>query len=96
MEHQDAYRQARRRVDAKLGFYSHLGVYIVVILLLIVVNLTTSPHYYWFIWPLLGWGIGVAAHGVGTFVMFGQSDLRERMIQRELSKGANAGQRPKR
>ncbi len=26
------------------------------------VNLTTSPETLWSIWPLLGWGLGLAAH----------------------------------
>ena len=73
MDNQDAYRQACCRVDAKLGFYGHIGIYIAVNLLLVVINLTTSPHYFWFIWPLLGWGIGVTAHGVGTFLLLGRS-----------------------
>lgn len=35
MDNQDAYRQACRRVDAKLGFYGHIGIYIAVNLLLV-------------------------------------------------------------
>ncbi|MFY7813700.1 MAG: 2TM domain-containing protein [Chryseobacterium taeanense] len=27
----------------------------------------TSPGYLWFFWPMLGWGIGVAAHAANTF-----------------------------
>jgi hypothetical protein len=27
----------------------------------------TSTRSLWFFWPLLGWGIGVAAHGISVF-----------------------------
>jgi len=48
---------------------------------LIVLNLITSPGYLWFIWPMMGWGIGVAAHAAGTFGI--GKDGEERKI-REL------------
>ncbi|MFQ5626365.1 MAG: 2TM domain-containing protein, partial [Methyloligellaceae bacterium] len=44
------------------GVALHLFVYLSVNALLIGVNLTTSPESLWFIWPLLGWGLGFAAH----------------------------------
>lgn len=43
---------------------SHLAVYLVMSLGLIITNLLTDRHYFWFIWPLLGWGIGVAIHAL--------------------------------
>ncbi len=44
------------------GFKFHLLAYIIVNIILIVVNLM-NPTHIWFFWPLLGWGIGLAAHG---------------------------------
>lgn len=82
----DLYEQARRRVDAKIGFFTHLGVYIVVNALLIVINLQSSPEHLWFYWPLLGWGIGIAFHALGVFVFFSGSLLKERLIAREVDK----------
>jgi hypothetical protein len=35
--------------------------------LLIIVNLSTTPDKLWFYWPLLGWGIGLAAHAFGVY-----------------------------
>lgn len=46
------------------GFAIHLFVYVAVNALLVGVDLTTSPGAQWFYWPLLGWGVGVAAHGL--------------------------------
>ena len=64
MENQEAYQRAKKRAEAKLGFYLHLAVYIVVNILLIIINLSTSAQYLWFKWPLIGWGIGVFFHAL--------------------------------
>lgn len=47
-----AYRRARARVEAQLGFYRHAGVYVLVNLFLAILNLTRSPEELWFQWPL--------------------------------------------
>jgi len=44
------------------GFRFHLLAYVLVNAILIVVNLM-NPTHLWFFWPLIGWGIGIAAHG---------------------------------
>ncbi len=62
-----AYRNAEKKMLAIKGFYSHLISYIVVISGLAILNLVTSPGYLWFLWPALGWGIGLAIHGFGVF-----------------------------
>ncbi len=49
------------------GFFAHLRVYIIVNIILIVVNLFTSPSYWWSVWPLLFWGIGLFFHYMNTF-----------------------------
>ncbi len=45
-------------------FLIHLIVYASVNLLLFVIDVLTGPHVTWFQWPLLGWGLGLLAHGV--------------------------------
>jgi hypothetical protein len=80
----DAYKKAKERVEEKMGFFSHLGAYIVVNAILIVINLTQSPGYHWFFWPLLGWGIGLFFHGMGVFVWGEGSGFKERMIEQEI------------
>lgn len=44
------------------GFAVHLFLYLAVNILLIGINLTITPESQWFIWPLLGWGAGLAVH----------------------------------
>lgn len=86
MEEKELYKQAKENVEAKLGFYIHLFIYIIVCAFLIILNLSTSPDYYWFIWPLIGWGIGVLGHGFGVFAFSEGSVLKKRMIEKELKK----------
>ena len=48
-------------------FRNHLIAYVAVNLLLLAVNLLSTPAKLWFVWPLLGWGIGLVAHGAATY-----------------------------
>jgi hypothetical protein len=88
MENQEAYQEAKKRVEAKIGFFVHLAVYVGVNILLILINLITSPQYLWFKWPLIGWSIGVFFHGLSVFVFSsrGLSAVKERMIEEEMKK----------
>lgn len=48
------------------GFFFHFSAYVLVNAILIAVNLILTPQTLWFFWPLLGWGIGILAHGLAT------------------------------
>ena len=50
-----------KMVRRKANFYRHLWSFIIVIGALIMINIMT-PGPWWFQWPLLGWGIGIAFH----------------------------------
>lgn len=88
MKDQEAYQRAKRRVEAKVGFFIHLSIYLAVSVLLVVLNLTSSPQYLWFKWPILGWGIGVLFHGLGVFVFAGRKVVTEQMIEKEMRRQA--------
>lgn len=79
MHHDDIERQARRRAGAKLGLYIHATVYVLVNLLLLALSLSSGKH--WAMFPLLGWGIGLAAHAAVVFVATGHGF--ESLVQRE-------------
>lgn len=49
------------------AFVIHLIAYAVANVAMIIVNLATAPADPWFQWPLLGWGIGLAAHGLALW-----------------------------
>ncbi|RYG25921.1 hypothetical protein EON82_05320 [bacterium] len=46
--------------EQKAAFRASLVSYVLVMAMLVVINLTTSREHLWFIYPLLGWGIGLA------------------------------------
>ncbi|MBE9004808.1 2TM domain-containing protein [Fortiea sp. LEGE XX443] len=46
----------------------HLISYLVVNLFLIVLNLVVSPGYFWAIYPLLGWGLGLGLHASSVYL----------------------------
>ena len=66
-QEEERYYKARKKVEEIKGFYGNLTSYVVVNIGLMILNLVTSPEYLWFFWPLLGWGIGVAIHGMVVF-----------------------------
>jgi hypothetical protein len=91
MEDNQAYLRAKRRVRRLRGFYIHLLFYVLVNAFLIVINVAASAargYGWWAQWPLLGWGIGLAAHGVAVFGIGGWlgADWEERKIKEYLSK----------
>lgn len=81
---EDLKRVARRRAGAKLGLYIHASVYVAVNAFLALVQLQTTPQVHWNLWPLAGWGLGLAIHA--AVVLLASSGLRERMEAEELRK----------
>jgi signal transduction histidine kinase len=69
--------RSRKRARAQMGFYAHLLWYLGVIALLALINLLTTS-YPWFIWPALGWGVGLFSHYMGVF---GSRVMRERYFE---------------
>lgn len=80
----DVMRRARRRAAAEVGFFVHAMSYLGVIAFLALVNAFTT-HYPWFLWPALGWGIGLFSH---YMAVFGSRVVRERYfdpaVEREV------------
>ncbi len=91
MENKESYQRAKKRVEAKIGFYIHLAFYIGVNILLIIINLSTSPQHIWFQWPLLGWGMGLFFHGMSIFVFSGKKfrEIKEKMIEKEMKRDSS-------
>lgn len=76
---------AIRRADMRLAFRSHLIAYVIVNGGLVAIWIATSfGHYFWPIWPMLGWGIGLAAHASAVYM--DSEGIRDRMIQEEIEK----------
>ena len=83
MTEQELLKRARRRVALKTGWMIHALVYVLVNLALAGVNLASGGQR-WHLFPLLGWGLGLAIHGVVTLVLLRGEGLRERMLAAEV------------
>ena len=55
MENHD-HNDVAENATARNGFFIHLFIFIVAMTILILINVITSDDYYWFKWPLIGWG----------------------------------------
>lgn len=69
-EHEtDAVRAvARKRVEAKRDFWAHLVAYVTVNLFLVGLWAFTGAGYFWPVWVIGGWGIGMVMHGWDAFL----------------------------
>lgn len=65
---QDPRRAAARHAAARRGVRIHLVAYLAVSVLMIGIWLMTAviagEWYFWPVWPILGWGIGVVSHAI--------------------------------
>lgn len=75
-------RRARHRAGARLGFRIHLLSFLAINAGLAVIALSRGQ--FWFVWPLLGWGLGLAAHGLSLAWSHGNG--YQRMVEQELAR----------
>jgi len=94
MEKDILYRRAAARVEARLAFYRHAMIYVLVNSFLVILNLIRSSDHFWFKWSIFGWGIGLLAHGLSVYSYRWREGSRERMIQREMERQARMSQAP--
>jgi hypothetical protein len=92
LSEEELYKLAKARVDEKKGFFSHLASYCIVnAALFLLWRFATGAGYPWFLWPLAGWGIGLAFHFVGVFVLpTRRGGWEQREIAREMERLRNA------
>ncbi len=49
--------------ERRLGLQIHAVVFVLTLALLVAINVWTGPPY-WVLWVVLGWGVGLVAHGL--------------------------------
>lgn len=66
----DPRRQAARRLAVRRSVHWHLAGYlamtVIVLTVWLAVGVTAGSWYFWPVWPILGAGIGLAAHAVSV------------------------------
>jgi hypothetical protein len=81
---EDLRKQALERVKKRRDFWPHLLVYLMVNALLVVVwVMTSSGGFFWPIFPIAGWGIGIVMHAWDAFFRTG---ITEEDVDREIAR----------
>lgn len=90
------YQDAVARVKKIKGFYSHLLVYVIINLMIIIINiqaLKVGESYFQKenFFTAFFWGIGLAAHGLSTFLpnIFLGKDWEQKKIREFMNKENN-------
>jgi len=88
---QELRRKAEKRVEEVQGFKQNITAYVLVNLLIFIIWLVIAlvsgggAWYPWFLFPLLGWGIGIAFHGWSVYGnRYGES--HEKRVQKEMER----------
>ncbi len=81
------FKIAKKRVKKVKDFYSHFTTWLVFCAFFIFINIASGGGSFWAVWPIMGWGLGVAFHAIGTFGIPGRGkDWEERMIEQEMAR----------
>jgi hypothetical protein len=73
--------RAIRRLKKKHDFHAHLLVYTLVNTFLVVIWAVTGAHFFWPIFPMVGWGIGVV---MNAWDVYRSEEPDEDRIRREM------------
>ena len=73
---------ARARLVKRREFTAHLAAYVLVNMFVVAIWAVTGAGFFWPVFPILGWGIGVFFHGWDTF----SEPLSEDRIDREVER----------
>jgi hypothetical protein len=75
--------QAIERLKKKRDFRGHVFIYVAVNSVLVVIWAVTGAGFFWPIFPILGWGVGV---GANAWDVYGRKPLSEDEIRRETDR----------
>ncbi|HSR46169.1 MAG TPA: 2TM domain-containing protein [Acidimicrobiia bacterium] len=84
MDAENGREAALKRLKDKRDFKNHAATYLIVNALLVVIWAVSGQGYFWPIWPILGWGIGLA---LNAWTAYFQKPISEDDIRREMEKG---------
>lgn len=75
---------AIRRIRARQQFYAHLTLFAAMGAYLVYLWSRSGADFFWPAWALIGWGIGIASHGVHVFGW--RTAISEERIDREVAR----------
>ena len=74
------------RLQAKRGFQGNLISFVAVSVLLTVIWALSGRGYFWPVWVIGFWGLGLAMH---AWTVYGRGGITEADIQREMEQGGD-------
>jgi hypothetical protein len=77
----DIEKLARRRAGAKMGWFIHAFVYVLVNIGLVMLAASRGSN--WAMYPLMGWGLGLLIHGAVVWLIAPGGGLYDRLLERE-------------
>jgi hypothetical protein len=83
MDGDDVRVQARKRLEKRRDFGAHLVAYVVINAMLVGIWAATGGGYFWPIWVILGWGVGVV---LNAWDVFFRREITEADVDREIER----------
>jgi hypothetical protein len=80
--------RALERIEKKQEFHAHLLAYVLVNVMLVGIWAVTGAGFFWPVFPLLGWGIGIGFHAWDTYRV---GEPSEAQIEREVRRLQRSG-----
>jgi hypothetical protein len=84
MDDVELRKRAVERVRLKREFLTHLLLYLGTNAMLVLVWAVTGHGYPWFVWPLVGWGIGMLAHAITLMMKLRELGPEDQAVEREI------------
>jgi len=82
-----AFREREaRQILKRRAFYIHFAIYLAVQLMLFAIWVLVGGGFPWFLFPLMGWGVGVVAPGATAFLLSHPDDIVLQREQKRLSR----------
>jgi 2TM domain-containing protein len=82
VQEQDLREEATQRLRKRRDFAAHVAAYVLVNVSIVAIWAMTGSGFFWPVFLILGWGIGLFFHGWDTFAR----PLSERRIEDEMDR----------
>ena len=75
--------QAYKRVKARRDFRTHLAAYVIINALLVVIWAVSGAGYFWPVWAIAGWGVGLAFN---WWAVYAEKPISDDEVMREMDR----------